>query len=151
MSISSYRVGASIVGVHIVFFLLLFFLNCSQNIFPHVLFQPAMEDMETLNLHTHSRLSAHEGRGRVPPPSQSTKVKIKAIIHNSERLRSISSLCLLPFKCVKGRVRTFFFFSFCRHRESTSGRSQTVIEVAGRSDCVYLRSALALQKHNPAE
>lgn len=71
-----------------------------------------MEDMETLNLHTHSRLSAHEGRGRVPPPSQSTKVKIKAIIHNSERLRSILSLCLLPFKCVKGRVRTFFFFLF---------------------------------------
>lgn len=53
MSISSYRVGASIVGAHIVFFCLLFFLNCSQKNFPHVLFQPAMEDMETLNLHTH--------------------------------------------------------------------------------------------------
>lgn len=93
----------------------------SQDIVLHVLyFQPAMEDMETpkTRLHTHSGLSAQEDGGGVAAPSQSTKVKINAIIYISERLLPIPSLCVLRLK------GEFALFLFRRHREFTLGQSQ---------------------------
>lgn len=108
MNILSYRVGASIVGAHSVFFC---FFKLQPKHFPSRPFFSTCDgrhgDAELTSTYTFSIVCS---RGSRPsPPSQSMKVKIKAIIHNSERLRSISSHCMLPFKCVKGRVCTLFF------------------------------------------